>query len=190
MWAEYRCCICIIWLAFAVTGCGSEPTKMADSNKIPPNSGILIVGLHTNYESLDIPGFSRGLRFRFATKGKEEFGYYKLNFEGNYVVQVINLPANNYHFFQLESSSLMLRVDDSSKFKIKPNAINYIGDIYVDIEMENSMARIAVKDSFNEITQYMKKNYPKLSESHKIEKSLVDINPKSISETLTERHYK
>lgn len=190
MRAKYRCCFCIIWLAFAVTGCGSEPAKMADSNSLPPDTGVLVVGLHTNYDSLDVPGFSQGLRFRFASKGKEEFGYYKLNFEGKDVVQVINLPANTYHFFELESSSLMLRVHDSSKFSVKPNTINYIGDIYVNIDIDNSMARIVVKDSFNEISKYMKENYPKVSKSIKMEKTLVDINPKSISETLTERHYK
>jgi len=186
---KYISCF-ILLAAIAVTGCGSEPLKMADTGKMPSNTGVLVVGLHTNYDSLDKPVFAQGLRFRFAEKGKEELGYIKLNFEGKDNIQVINLPANRYHFFQLESSSLMLRVHDSSKFDIKPDTINYIGDIYVTIDMENSMARIAVKDSFDEITQYMKKTYPKMSESYKIKKELVDINPKSISETLTERYYK
>jgi len=142
----------------------------ADGDVVAKDSGILVVGLHSDWE--DYKGaVSYQLALSFIGEGDSTYVGRELVFQGANYYSVIQLPANKYHF---ENQRIGLSVwnIDKNQFTIKPNTMTYIGDITSNL---SGAENFRVDDEFHAAKEYLKKNYSKLLKKHTLEKKLIPL---------------
>ncbi len=164
-----------------LSGCYSVPHKHIDGKSISANSGVLIVGLHVN--KLHPFVTKPSITFNKIRKPKNHSiintkKYTRLFFEKTDSYAVIELPAGNYVFHRLMLSSYI--TIDKTTFTIKPNKINYIGDIqanfYIDAKWWGPVyIGVKAKDRTAAAKNHMKTNYPKLYSSYPMSKYIIPV---------------
>lgn len=171
----------VIITIFVLSGCNTVPTNHIDGKSISANSGILIVGLHVNklHPFITKPSIT----FNKIRKPKNHSiidtrKYTRLFFEKTGSYAVIELPSGNYVFHRLMLSDYM--TIDKTTFTIKPNRINYIGDIEANIHISNKWwgsvyGGVKAKDRTAAAKNYMKTNYPKLYSSYPMSKYIIPV---------------
>lgn len=162
----------LTWLS----GCAVAPTNLADGTSIPKDSGVLIVGLHTDWEGHNNPLLAN-LELLYIGNDDPSLAFRKLVFKGANHYAVIVLPAKKYHFYQESFGNRYAEIAKTSEFEIKPNAITYIGDITSNISISgfSAASTLRVNDKLNDALAYLNSNYPKLAAAYPVEKWLMPL---------------
>lgn len=170
----------ITLLSFLVlSGCAIPPPNYVDGKPMSANSGVLVVGLHTDWHGHDDPMLANlELLYKSTDKDSSIFDYKELYFQGDNYITIIELPASEYHIYRQMFSNRYWNFSDNSKFTIKPNTISYIGDITSNISISgfSASSKLMLEDKYDEIKKYLHTNYPKLSSMYKVEKQLIPIS--------------
>jgi len=168
----------IIVFIFAISsGCSMAPKNLVDSANLKAGSGVLVVGLHTDWEGHDNPMLT-SLKLNYIGDGESSFDYRSLVFQGANHVSIIELPAKKYRFYMQSFGNRYLDLDDeSSVFVIEPNVVTYIGDITSNVKFSGFSTGFSMKveDRFDEIKTYLNKMTPKLLSKYGLEKQLVPL---------------
>jgi len=162
---------------YLLTGCAISPNNINDNTALPSNNGVLVVGLHTDWEGHNNPLLA-SLKLMYIGKGDSDFSYKTMKFQGNNFIHVINLPANQYEFYLLSFGNRYMELNrEKGQFNISPNEITYIGDIYanIDLSLFSALASLATKDELPKITKHMKTNYPILTTKYPLVKKIITI---------------
>lgn len=158
-------------LVLLLTACSSVVIdNHADGKAVANNAGILVVGLHSDWEDYKGP-VSYQLALSFAGEGDSTYAGRELVFQGTSYYSVIQLPANNYHF-GIQKIGLNLWNFDKNEFIIKPNTITYIGNITSNLSGDQVFK---VDDQFTAAKQYLSSHYPQLLKKYKLEKKLIPL---------------
>ena len=164
-----------------LAGCvATPPAHLSDDKPISNNNGILIVGLDTDWEGHKNPLLA-SLELIYTGENDPGLGYRTLTFHGRNHFAVLELPTKMYHFRSLEFGARYLLIDDKEGFFIKPNTINYIGNITSNVSISGFSATtsIRVDDKHEEAKLFLKNNYPNLFSKYNFNKKLVPINDKN-----------
>jgi hypothetical protein len=170
----------LIALIYSITGCSIAPSNMKDNTAIPSDSGVLVVGLHTDWEGHNNPILA-SLKLLYKGKKESDFSHQTMTFQGKDYIHVVSLPADQYEFSLLDFGNKYMELNrEKSRFTITQGKTTYIGDIYatVDLSLFSAAATTTVKDQFKKMIEYMNTEYPLLTAKHPIEKQLVTIERK------------
>jgi len=175
--------IVVLLFASFLQSCASvsAPKNIEDTANLENNEGILVVGLHTNWEG-------RGLLLEFKGEADPENTYRKLEFQGENFYSVIKLPADKYTFYRQIFGMGHLDINDESSFVIKPGTITYIEDIFshltnMDIVVIEALlgikptSTITIVNVRNTVRAYLRDNYPALYAKNPMEVDIVSITP-------------
>lgn len=162
-------------VVIALAGCAVSPNNFDDNKSITAGSGVLVVGLHTNWEGHNNPLLA-SLKLLFNGEGDSDYAYKTLTFQGKNHIAVIELPAKKYQLFKLSFGDRYLTLHGKSEFDVKPNVITYIGDITSDVStaLFSAGSTLKVDDKFEGVKAYLSDNYPLLASTYTIEKQLVE----------------
>ena len=171
----------ILILSVLLSACASPPVNHADGVNLTPQSGLLVVGLHTDWDGHTNPLLAKiKLLLTADSDLSSGNGRTELVFQGKNYFSVIELPANKYKFYRLHFSTYFWNIKKNNEFIIKPNTITYVGDITVDNDRTSTAVPsiITVADSYDNAKEYMNKNYPKLLSKYSMEKDIAPLKVK------------
>jgi len=163
-------------LFFLLQSCAviQAPRNLVDTNKLDVNNGILVVGMHTNWEHHNISS----IILRLLGKGKSWQEHTRLAFQGKEHIYVIALPANTYGFYQIAMGNRYSLLDWNQNFTIKSNTITYIGDINLDFDSSSIIAPRygwKVDDRLDDIKKHLNQVYPNIVKKFLIEKQIINL---------------
>jgi hypothetical protein len=162
-----------------LNGCMMAPSNIKDGKTIIPEKGILVVGLHTDWEGHD-DLLLASLKLMFIGDNDPGFAGKNLTFQGENHITVIDLYADTYHFYKQVFGGSYLDIDKESKFTIKPHTITYIGDITSNLSFSgfSAASTLVVEDNFDETKAYLTKEYPMLVKKYPLSKQIVRLKVK------------
>jgi hypothetical protein len=158
---------CIFFAILFISGCaapGPRPS-IVDGHEITDGHGLLAVALESNWPSIKFD-YQEDLHLRVAD-GVVLHNLSILGFEQKKYVAVIELPADDYEFYDLVIANLWWDLD-SAQFTIRENAVTYIGDIEVTIHRRvyeglrdpAHSAAINVEARPDALRKYLDQSYP------------------------------
>lgn len=157
-----------------LVSCTSAPKNIADEGVLKDDEGVLVVGLHTNWKGHSNPLLAT-LQIQYDRKegSKKLFGRH-MSFKGEDYVHVISLPAGEYLARRLVFGNRELVFSEISGFTIESNKINYIGDVFVDLDLSlfSAAADVELKDLFAETMKTVNANYPNYTNRYQAKKSM------------------
>ena len=179
--------IVVLLFASFLQSCAITLKNIEDTANLENNEGILVVGLHTNWEGHRIWSLA-SLELAFKGEADPENTYRKLEFQGENFYSVIKLPADKYTFYRQILGIMHLDINDESSFVIKPGTITYIGDIFSHLAntdgviIENLLgiqptSTITIVNVRNTVRAYLRDNYPALYAKNPMEVDIVSITP-------------
>lgn len=174
-------CTFAVVAIFCLAGCASPPTNLVDGVPISDKNGVLVVGLHTDWEGHNNPLLaSLELIFKGGSETDPSIAYRNLTFQGKDYFTVMDLPAKKYHFYRQNFGARHLDIDEKSEFEIKAGSVTYIGDITSNVSIAGFSAgtTLQVDDRFEVAKAYLNDAYPKLLATHKIEKQILPLTVK------------
>ncbi len=146
-----------------------------DGKVVAEKSGILIVGLHSDWEDYKGP-VAYQLALSFIGDGDSTYVGRELVFQGANYYSVIELPAKNYTFQEQKLGMNYWNMAAGNQFVIKPNTITYIGDITSNL---SGAAEFSIADKFNAAKKHLSSKYPKLLEKNELEKKIISLKLES-----------
>ena len=158
-----------------LSGCVTTQ-QVKDTEALNTDEGILLVGLHTNWEGYDNPLLAT-LYLLYNGVDDSSLGYGKLAFEGKQHILAAKLPAKNYYFYQLSFGNRSADIQEGSNFTIFPGKITYIGSVDAELNLGLFSASVIlqVEDNLDEAEKYLRNNYPKLAKGKNIVKSIIKM---------------
>jgi len=182
--------IVVLLFASFFQGCAITPKNIEDTANLENNEGILVVGLHTNWEG-HRNWSAANLELWFKGEADPENTSRKLEFQGENFYSVIKLPADKYTFYRQILGIMHLDINDDSSFVIKPGTITYIGNISSYIANVHGVilealfgedehlptSTITINNQRNTVRAYLRDNYPALYAKNPMEVDIVSITP-------------
>jgi hypothetical protein len=152
-----RTCISLVAILILLSSCAVPSMRTLNIDKdimTSPEEGYLLLGLTTDWAitSIDINGTKA---FNIQTFNKFENRNYVLAPLpiGRYEIIKINLPGRRY--FEFDNDELAF------EFVVKPNAINYVGELRVKKNSQNR-ALFEMINRSSIALEYLDENFPKL----------------------------
>ena len=151
-------------ILFSLSGCASLVVPdVADSVTLEKDQGILATNIVTNISGLTVTIIDK-------TNIMVASAIFKPNAGENF--RVITLPAGEYSWRGIYMGGKYSEFRDKMDFTIKPQEVNYIGDLLIDVDLFSSTYRMGVRDGSDEAKKYVEKTYPALSKTYRFNKTL------------------
>lgn len=166
--------ISVLFFCLSILSCTSAPKNIADEGVLDGETGVLVVGLHTNWKGHSNPLLA-DLKIQYDKKegSKKLFGRH-MSFKGEDYVHVITLPAGEYNARRLVFGNRELMFSEISGFTIELNKINYIGDFFVELDLSlfSASAVVEVKEQFEDTMKQVSLDYPNYTNQYEAIESI------------------
>lgn len=165
----------LIFIITILAGCVATQ-QVKDTEVLNTGEGILLVGLHTNWEGHDNPLLAT-LNLLYNGVEDSMLNYGKIAFKGEQHILAAKLPAKDYYFYKLSFGNRSADLKEGSNFTIYPGKITYIGSISTELDLGlfSASGVIQVNNNLAEAKKYLEKNYPNLAKGKEIVKSIITM---------------
>ncbi len=161
-----------VFVLSCISGCVHAPVTV-DGGGLKKNQGLLVLKIQSNVKiRLTFVDFVDQLAFgNPLAELVGPVGYVHGTIDEKYAV--IPLDAGDYMWSKIEVYPLFSRFYGSTKFKVVPNSLTYIGDISVNVT--DKRFSIVVTDGDYQMREYVASNYPEYVKSFPIVKMLAEF---------------
>jgi hypothetical protein len=159
-----------------LTACMSTTKNIKPDQNLETNQGIVVTKIHSNWDSYKNPLLAT-LEYAFTHSENKQKGY-RLVLSKADDLKVVVLPAGDYNWFRINFGRYYMNL--SGSFSVKANEINYIGDIYSQLDVPMfSLSGVSgeskITDETEQIKIELKEHFPDLLEQHKFNTALATL---------------